>query len=114
MKINQKAALLPALEIALKEFGAKLARLRVARGLPQRLAAERAGISRNTMSRIENGDPSVSIGQVVRYLAVVDQTRALVEALQTEADPAVRGLAAREKTKRARALSDREMKRYDF
>jgi transcriptional regulator with XRE-family HTH domain len=114
MKINQRAATPPGLEKPLKEMGARLARLRIARHMPQRVAAERAGISRNTLSRIENGDPSVAVGQVLRYFAVMDKSDIFIDALNTEADAAVRGLAAREKTKRARTLSESELKRYDF
>jgi transcriptional regulator with XRE-family HTH domain len=114
VKINQKSAIPPGLEKPLKEMGAGLARLRIARHLPQRIAAERAGVSRNTLSRIENGDPSVAVGQVLRYFAVVGKSNAFIDALNTEADAAVRGLALREKTKRARTLSASELKRYDF
>ena len=114
MKINQKAALPARLELSMKEMGARLARLRIARDMPQRIAAERAGISRNTLSRIENGDPSVAVGQVLRYFAVIDKVDAFVTALNVDTDVAVKSLAEREKTKRARALSASELKRYDF
>ena len=114
MKINQKAALSSSLEQSLKEMGTRLARLRIARDMPQRIAAERAGISRNTLSRIENGDPSVAVGQVLRYFSVIDKVNAFVNALSVDADVAVKSLTAREKTKRARALSTSELKRYDF
>lgn len=114
MKIDQKSALAPALRAPLKEIGARLARLRIARRVTQQIAAERAGFSRNTLSRIENGDPSVAVGQVLRYLAVLDKVKALLDALQPDTDHAVRSLATRERTKRARTLSERELKRYDF
>jgi DNA-binding XRE family transcriptional regulator len=114
MKIDQKAAIPPHLEQLLKETGASLARMRIARRMPQQMAAERAGISRNTLSRIENGDPSVAIGQVVRYLSTLEKAEVLVRALQSENDAAVRSLGGREKTRRARALSPQEIERYDF
>ena len=44
----------------------KLARLR--RNLTSSLVAERAFISRNTLWRIEKGDPSVAIGHYARVL----------------------------------------------
>lgn len=114
MKISQKAALPPHLEQLLTQTGASLARMRVARRMPQHLAAERAGISRNTLSRIENGDPSVAIGQVMRYLATLEKAEIVAQALRSENDAAVRSLAAQEKTRRARALSPQELDRYDF
>ncbi|MGH8806569.1 MAG: helix-turn-helix domain-containing protein [Noviherbaspirillum sp.] len=114
MKIDQRAAIAPHLEQLLKETGASLARMRIARRMPQRLAAERAGISRNTLSRIENGDPSVAIGQVMRYLETLGKGEVLARALESESDPAVRSLAVQEKTRRARALSETELERYDF
>lgn len=114
MKIDQKAAIASHLQQLLKETGASLARMRIARRMPQHMAAERAGISRNTLSRIENGDPSVAIGQVMRYLATLEKAEVFVRALQSENDPAVRSLAAREKTRRARALTEAELERYDF
>jgi len=73
MKIPQKSALPKSLERPLLAFGKSLARLRLARCLPQAQVAERAGVSRNTVSRIENGDPSVAIGQVVRYLQALEK-----------------------------------------
>lgn len=114
MRISQKAAIPPALEKPLHELGQALARLRVARGLPQRLAAERAGVSRNTLSRIENGDPSVAFGQILRYVAVLGKVDALTRAFSAEADAPARGLASREKSRRARELTQKELKRYDF
>jgi transcriptional regulator with XRE-family HTH domain len=114
MKIDQKAAIPPQLEQLLRETGAEMARLRIARRLPQRMAAERAGISRNTLSRIENGDPSVAVGQVIRYLSTLGKADAFAQALASEQDPAVRSLELKEKTRRARALSPAELERYDF
>lgn len=52
----------------LKIFGeqVKLARLR--RNLSMELVADRAQCSRLTVSRLEKGDPSVSIGTILRVL----------------------------------------------
>jgi len=52
----------------LKIFGeqVKLARLR--RSLSMELVADRAQCSRLTVSRLEKGDPSVSIGTIMRVL----------------------------------------------
>ncbi len=65
MKNNQ--ILLPPEQKILQEMGKnfKLARLR--RDLAMSLICERANVSRATLWKIENGDPSVSIGN---YIAV--------------------------------------------
>ena len=65
MKNNQ--ILLPPEQKVLQEMGKnfKLARLR--RDLAMSLICERANVSRATLWKIENGDPSVSIGN---YIAV--------------------------------------------
>lgn len=47
----------------------KLARLR--RDLSSEQVAERAGISRNTLIKIEKGDESVALGYYFRVLAVL-------------------------------------------
>ena len=60
----RKAAynILPATESVLATLGeqVKLARLR--RGLTAELVAERAGISRSSLWKVEKGDPSVAMG----------------------------------------------------
>ena len=113
MKVPQKSALPQSLEQPLLAFGKSLARLRVARRLPQVQVAERAGVSRNTISRIENGDPSVAIGQVVRYLQALDRVD-LLERLIDAPDVAVTALEAQQKRRRARPLTPKELARYDF
>jgi transcriptional regulator with XRE-family HTH domain len=114
MKVNQKSAMPGVLAELLSDAGKELARRRIARRMTQALAAERARISRNTVSRIENGDPSVAVGQVVRYLDALEHADVFLRALAAENDPAVRMLEIREKTRRARALTAKELERYDF
>jgi len=114
MKVDQKSAMPGALAELLSAAGKELARRRIARRMTQALAAERARISRNTVSRIENGDPSVAVGQVVRYLDALEHADVFLRALAAENDPAVRMLEIREKTRRARALTAKELERYDF
>jgi transcriptional regulator with XRE-family HTH domain len=114
MKIDQKSAMPAALTQLLADAGRQLARRRIARQITQGRVAERARVSRNTVSRIENGDPSVAIGQVIRYLAALDQAELFLRALAAENDPAVRVLELKEKTQRARALTPKELERYDF
>ena len=58
----------PAVRRELRRLGSKLKEARLRRRLPQSLVAERAGISRPTLTRIERGDSSVSIGSVALTL----------------------------------------------
>ncbi len=70
---------------ALKKLGQDLRDARRRRRIPMRLAAERAGISRATLTKIEKGEEGVSIcayakvlfilGMINRLADVVDQTK---------------------------------------
>jgi transcriptional regulator with XRE-family HTH domain len=114
MKIRQKSALPAALATQLGDLGQALTRMRTARRMTQATAAERVGVSRNTLSRIENGDPSIAVGQIVRYLDALGRTDLIERLVADIADPAVTRLTAREQTQRARPLSDKEKSKYDF
>ena len=114
MKIQQKSALSASLIPQLAELGKALSRMRTARRITQLAAAERVGISRNTLSRIENGDPSIAVGQIVRYLDMLGRADLITRLISDVADPAVTRLEAREQTRRARPLSEKELGKYDF
>ncbi len=55
----------------LTSFGERLRLARKRRGLSATLAAERVGVSRDTLSRVEKGDPAVSFGTYLRFLRVL-------------------------------------------
>lgn len=60
---------------AAKQIGEQLSAWRRLLGLPAEVVSERAGISRSTLSRLENGDPGVSMAtflSVTRALGVLD------------------------------------------
>lgn len=106
--------LLPAdLGRQLTELGSALAQSRIARRLPQAEVAVRANISRNTVSRIENGDAGVAIGQILRYISIVRPGATLADVMNKE-DNAVETVNHLRRPRRARPLSDREMEEYDF
>lgn len=113
MKINQAAAIPPHLRAEGERIGQLLARLRVARRVPQAEAAIRAAISRNTAYRIERGDPGVAFGQVLRYLDAIAPGSTLADLL-TEADPALIALRARERRQRVRSLTPAELEDLNF
>lgn len=71
MKVNQKDFVSANEESALTALGALLKVARIQQSFTQEAIAERADMSRQTVARIERGDPSVAIGQVMRYAHLV-------------------------------------------
>jgi transcriptional regulator with XRE-family HTH domain len=113
MKKAQNIAISPPLLQELKGIGERIARMRKARRMLQAEAAVRANISRETASRIENGDAAVAIGQIVRYLDVIAPGVSLARLYETQ-DAALAMLESAEKRQRARKFTPKALKRYDF
>lgn len=57
-----------AVEESIRQLGANLKSARLRRRLPQAVVAERAGISLNTLSKLENGDCGIAIGNVAAVM----------------------------------------------
>jgi transcriptional regulator with XRE-family HTH domain len=66
-----KRALLPNQQRVLTTLGENIKYARLRRDLSSEQVAERAGISRNTLIKIEKGDEGVAIGYFFRVLAVL-------------------------------------------
>ena len=113
MKKPQNIAMPSSLSPMLKMLGERIARMRKARSLLQGEVSVRANISRDTASRIENGDASVSIGQVVRYLNVIAPGVDLGRLYETP-DAALSMMESTEKRQRSRKLSLTAQNKYDF
>lgn len=113
MKINQYAMLRTDQLNQCIHIGELLARLRTARRIKQSDAALRAGLSRNTVYRLEKGDPGLAVGQVLRYLDAIAPGSTLLDLL-TQRDPALRELANLERRQRVRDLTADELKALDF
>ncbi len=96
-----------------RQLGEKLARLRMARRIRQADAATRAGLSRSTAVLLEKGDLGRTQAQILRYLEAIAPGVSLLSLLK-EDDPSLQALAARETTRRVRALSATELERLDF
>lgn len=67
-------ATLPMFPSALKQlaaFGTRLKLARARRGIQATLFAERMGVSRETLRRMEKGDPTIAIGTWLRALRVL-------------------------------------------
>lgn len=67
----------------LTAFGEHLHSWRMVLGLTSQQVSERAGITRDTLRRIEAGDPGVGFGKVAQVLRALGQLDAVVQA----ADP---------------------------
>lgn len=71
----------PKVRRAAAEIGDDLRSWRKLQGLTAAQVAERAGISRQTMTRLENGDPSVSMATLLSVARAVGQIDRLADAL---------------------------------
>lgn len=87
MKVDQKSRTGDLLTDMLARLGEGLRGYRMVKRWTQEQAAEMAGFSRQTLSRIERGDPSVAFGQVARYAQLVGAHRLLQLPLPRKADP---------------------------
>ena len=65
---KKTTVVLPKTQVILEQMGEQIRLARLRRHLSSELVAERAGISRMTLSNIEKGSPSVAIGS---YAAVL-------------------------------------------
>ena len=79
----KKAAynIVPATEDVLKTMGEQIKLARLRRDLPAELVAERAGISRSSLWKVESGSPAVAIGiyaAVLHALGGMDKDLSLV------------------------------------
>ncbi|MDJ1121077.1 helix-turn-helix transcriptional regulator [Olsenella sp. YH-ols2217] len=64
-----------------QELGTSIATWRKLLGIQSGELAERAGVSRSTISRLEHGDPSVSLGTFLSVCDVLDSLEAVEQAL---------------------------------
>lgn len=113
MKITQSSMLTVSQLEECARLGQRLARLRIARKVKQTEAALRSGLSRNTVYRIEKGDPGLAMAQILRYLDAIAPGQTLLDLL-SERDTALLALEAKERTKRVRDLTAAERKELDF
>ena len=69
---RKKVNLLPSAQHALGKAGANIKKARLRRNIRAELLAERAGISTDTLSSIEKGASTVSIGAYAAVLTVLE------------------------------------------
>jgi len=92
---------------ALKKLGQDLCNARKRRRIPMQLAAERASISRATLSKIERGDEGVSLGAYARVLFTLGMIGRLAELVDPASDELGLELEAENLPKRIR-ISQKE------
>jgi transcriptional regulator with XRE-family HTH domain len=63
--------LTPRISRLLKGFGAELKLARLRRKYSAEIVAQRAGITRRTLSKVEQGDPAVALGIYARVMQVL-------------------------------------------
>ncbi|EJL27375.1 hypothetical protein PMI01_03856 [Caulobacter sp. AP07] len=84
MKASRAQTALPlAVQRALRQLGDDISTARRRRNLTIALVAERAFVGRNTITRVERGDPGVALGIYATVLFVLG----LADGLKTLADP---------------------------
>lgn len=72
---------------ALKKLGSDISVARRRRGISTALMAERAFTTRPTLSKVESGDPGVSLGVYASILFVLGMTERLAELVDPAHDP---------------------------
>ncbi len=85
---------------ALNKLGQDVNDARRRRRIPMSLMAERAGIARATLAKIEKGDPTVSVGGYASVLFVLGLTDRLKDLVDANHDIVGRELAAETLPKR--------------
>jgi transcriptional regulator with XRE-family HTH domain len=80
-----KTVLLPVQERIAKTLGENLKMARLRRDFSSELIAERAGISRVTLYKVEKGDPGVSMGAYLKVLFVLGLERDLLKVAEDDA-----------------------------
>ncbi len=75
-----------AVEEAVQLLGSNLKAARLRRRLPQSVIAERSGVSINTLSKLENGDCGVTIGNVAAVMNALGLLGMVSELASSEQD----------------------------
>lgn len=75
-----------AVENAVAQLGVNLRTARIKRRLTQKMVADRAGISLNTLSKLENGVPGIAVGIVGAVLLALGLDNALASVASPERD----------------------------
>lgn len=83
---KSKAALPLAIRRGLTKLGADISIARRRRKLPISVVAERAFVGRNTITRVERGDPGVALGTYASVLFVLGMAERLADIADPRSD----------------------------
>ncbi len=76
-----------AVESDIRQLAANVKAARLRRRIPQTVVAERADISVNTLSKLENGDPGIAIGNLASVLHALGFESPLSMIAAPDSDP---------------------------
>lgn len=105
--MNVKSTPIP-VKRALKKLGHDLSDARKRRRIPMRIAAERADISRSTLTKIEKGDEGVSLGAYAKILFVMRMVDRLADLVDPKFDTLGLELESESLPKRIRIPRDKK------
>ena len=110
---RSKTALPQPVRRALRKLGTDISVARRRRGISTLLMAERAFINRNTLAKVEKGDPGVSLGICASVLFVLGMTDRLAELVDPARDPVGQDLEEERLPKRVRTPRTTSHSDYD-
>ena len=93
-----------AVRSGLKKLGLALKKARLRRRLPMELVSDRAGISRETLSKIQNGDPGVSMGNYASVIFALGFGTDWMKRAELSNDPVGMAFDEERLPKRARSM----------
>ena len=103
-------ALPPAVAQGLQRLGENLAVARIRRKEPQRVWAQRLGVSVPTLIRMEQGDPGVSAGIYATALWLIGRVQALADVADPSHDRGALEMDVREAMRRRAVRSSASVK----
>ena len=107
--------LFPKTAAMLKQLGENMRLARLRRNVTARLTAERAGISVTTLTKIEQGNPAVSMGSYLQVLVTLNLERDILKvAADDELGRALQdlGLRVRARASKRKSISGLRISRY--
>ena len=107
---TMKIRLLPQERKILEDMGLVLRDARLACGEPQDVFGGRIGVSRQTLAKMELGDPATSIGAWIKASAVLGRLGTWNEVLRTPSDPFAEYDSAQERLERIKKARARRPK----
>jgi DNA-binding XRE family transcriptional regulator len=108
---TMKIRLLPQERKILEEMGIVLREARLARGEPQDVFGGRIGVSRQTLAKMEKGDPATSMGAWIKASAALGRLGTWNQVLKTPSDPFAEYDRAQERFERVKKARARRPKR---